>query len=206
MKKSFLGIAIAALVLSSCASGPNVTRVEAGAQVADLSGFWNSNDVRIVTESMVSHALSAPRVQQEIAAIGGRPTVLVGSFRNLSDEHIDTGIITSSFETSIFNSGAMDFVAGGAFRDELRAERADQLIHASEATAAGIGHEVGADFMLFGTVRTVVDRGVDRRGNRTTVRTYHVFAELTSVATAQRVWMHENSEIRKVVNQPRNRL
>ena len=206
MKKSFWGIAIAALVLASCASGPNVTRVEAGAQVDDLSGFWNSNDVRIVTESMVEHALNSPRVQQDMAAISGRrPTVLVGSFRNLSNEHIDTGIITSSFETSIFNSGRMDFVAGGAFRDELRTERADQLIHASEMTAAGIGHEVGADFMLFGTVRTIVDRSVERRNVRT-VRTYHVFAELTNVETGQRVWMHENSEIRKAVTQPRNRL
>jgi len=104
-------------------------------------------------------------------------------------------------ETAIFNSGKMDFVAGGAIRDALRAERQDQQSNASEATAASLGKEVGADFMLFGSVRTIIDKA----GNQT-VRTYFVSAELTNVETNTRMWMGQNSEIKKVVVQPRNKL
>jgi predicted secreted protein len=55
--------------------------------------------------------------------------------------------------------------------------------------------------MLTGAVRSIVDRD----GNKS-VRTYYVTAEMTSIETNQRVWMGQNSEIKKVVTQPKNRL
>ena len=201
MKKftGFVGLAL--LLLSSCASGPQVNRVDASTQT-DLSGYWNDTDVKIVCEALINDCLNSPRVDQAIKALGGKtPIVLVGSFKNLGSEHIDTSIITKRMETAIFNSGKMDFVAGGSTREELRAERQDQLSNASEATAAYVGNETGADFMLFGSVNTIIDKA----GNRTT-RTYFVTAEMTNVETNARMWMGENNEIKKVVVQPRNKL
>jgi PBP1b-binding outer membrane lipoprotein LpoB len=128
------------------------------------------------------------------------PTVLVGSFKNESSEHIDTGIISSTMETTIFNTGKMDFVAGGSVRDELRAEKQDQLVNSSEATAASIGNEVGADFMMFGSVRTIIDKSDNK-----SARTYYVKAELTNVETNQRMWMGEHS-IEKFIKKPKNKL
>jgi len=188
-------------VLSACSSGPQVQRVGAGEQV-DLSGFWNAADVRIVSRSLINDALSSPRVDQAIAGLGRTPMVIVGRFRNASSEHIDTAIISNTMEQEIFNSGRMDFVAGGIAREELRAERLAQMDgFVSDETMAGLGHEIGADFMLTGSVRTIVDRA----GNRTS-RTYFVTAELTCIRTNQRMWLAENSEITKVVVQPRRRL
>jgi hypothetical protein len=104
-------------------------------------------------------------------------------------------------ETVIFNSGRLDFVAPAGLRQELRAERLDQQRNASEETAARLGREIGADFMLTGSVRTIVDR----EGNRT-VRTYFVTAELTNIETNARVWVGQNNEITKIIRRPRNRL
>jgi hypothetical protein len=129
------------------------------------------------------------------------PVVLVGRFKNESSEHIDTRIISTTMETVIFNSGKMDFVAGGGVRDELRSERQDQLSNASEASAASLGNETGANFMLFGSVRTIIDKA----GNKT-VRTYFVSAEMTNVETNQRMWMATNSEIKKVITQAKIKL
>jgi len=203
--KRFLGIvgAVLLLSLSSCASSPSagVTRVDASTQT-DLSGYWNDTDVKIVCEALINDCLNSPRVDQAIKAMGGKtPIVLVGTFRNESSEHIDTGIISSTMEITIFNSGKMDFVAGGSKRDELRAERQDQQSNASEATAAALANEVGADFMLFGTVRAITDRA----GNET-VRTYFVTAEMTNVETNARMWMGQNNEIKKVIVRPKNKL
>ena len=201
MKKLVMGIAGAAFLLFiSCASS-GVKRVDADTQI-DLSGYWNDTDVRIVCESLINECLASPRVDQAIRAMGGKlPVVLVGSFRNDSNEHIDTSIITSRMETAIFNSGKMDFVAGGSNRAELRAERQDQQGNASEATASALANETGANFMLFGSVKTIIDKA----GNQT-VRTYFVNAEMTNVETNQRMWMGENNEIKKVVTQAKNKL
>jgi uncharacterized protein (TIGR02722 family) len=192
----FAGLAL----FASCSSNPKVTRVDAGTQV-DLSGLWNDTDVRIVCDSLIKACLESPRVAQEIERRGGTPTVLVGNFRNDSDEHIDTSIISSTMEVVIFNSGKLDFVAGGSARSELRAERQDQQGNASEATAAALGNETGADFMLTGSVKTIIDRA---GGNAT--RTYFVSAELTNIETNARLWMDQNNEIKKFIQTPRARL
>jgi uncharacterized protein (TIGR02722 family) len=200
--KNILGIVGVVFVLfASCSSGPKVTRVDAGTQT-DLSGYWNDTDVKIVCQSLINDCLSSPRVDQAITAKKGKtPTVIVGRFKNDSSEHIDTTIISSIMEQTIFNSGKLDFVAGGSTRDELRAERQDQQSNSSEATAKALANETGADFMLTGSVKTIVDRA----GNQT-VRTYFVSAEMTNIETNARMWIGQNSEIKKVIVQPKNKL
>ena len=191
-------VVMLALILVSCASTPKVRRVDAGTP-RDLTGFWNDTDVRIVSEALIADFLGSPRVAQMIDGMDRTPVVLVGRFRNESSEHIDTAIISTTMETVIFNTGKLDFVAGGAIRDELRDERRGQQEHASDATL--MRNETGADFMLFGSVRSIVERS-----GRHSVRTYFVSAEMTNLETNQRLWMATNSEIKKTVMQRRNRL
>jgi uncharacterized protein (TIGR02722 family) len=199
MKKFLIMTGIVILMISGCSSGPKVQRIDSGTQT-DLSGYWNDTDVRIVCRSLINDCLSSARVDQAIRTKRETPIVIVGRFRNESSEHIDTSIITSIMEREIFNSGKLDFVAGGDVREELRAERQDLQGQASEETAASLAQETGADFMLTGSVRTIVDR----EGNQT-VRAYFVTAELTNIETNQRLWIGENSEIKKVITRPRNR-
>ena len=197
--KLITGVLLFALV--SCSSNPKVGRVSADQQI-DLSGYWNDADVRIVCESLIADCLNSPRVDQAIKALGGRtPVVIVGKFRNESSEHIDTAIISRTMENTIFNSGKMDFVAGGGTRDDLRSERQDQLGNASDYTASSIGNETGADFMLTGTVSSIIDNV----GNLS-VRAYFVNAELTSIETNQRMWMGRNDEIKKTIKKPKAKL
>ena len=198
--KKILVVLCVFFLLSSCET-TKVKRVDAGTQ-KELSGYWNAVDVKIVCESLVNDCLSSARVNQEIKARGNKkPVVIVGKFKNASDEHIDTEIITSIMENAIFNSGKLDFVAGGDTRTNLRAEKQDQQGNASDATAAGLGKEIGADFMMTGSVRTIVDRD----GNRS-VRTYFVTAELTNIETNARMWMGQNNSITKEVTRPKNKL
>ncbi|MDR3020035.1 MAG: penicillin-binding protein activator LpoB [Treponema sp.] len=200
MKKIIVLLVSVLLVFSACASKAGVQRVDSGTQT-DLSGYWNDTDVRIVCEALIKDCLNSPRVDQAIKAKGGTPKVIVGRFRNESSEHIDTAIISTIMEATIFNSGKLDFVAGGSTREELRAERQDQQGQASEETAARLAQETGANFMLTGTVRTVIDRA----GNQT-VRAYIVNAEMTDIETNQRVWMATNTDIKKIVTRAANRL
>jgi uncharacterized protein (TIGR02722 family) len=198
--KKILAVLCVLFLLSSCAT-TSVKRIASGAQ-KDLSGYWNAVDVKIVCETLINDCLSSARVNQEIKARGNKkPVVIVGKFKNASDEHIDTEIISSIMENVIFNSGKLDFVAGGDTRADIRAERQDQQGNASDETAAALGKEKGADFIMTGSVRTIVDR----EGNRS-VRTYFVTAELTSIETNARMWMGQDNSITKAVTRPKNKL
>jgi len=202
MKKKLMYFIVLFMVLHvlSCAT-TKVNRVDASQQI-DLSGFWNDTDVRIVCESLINDCLKSERVAMTIADMKNKtPVVLVGNFRNESNEHINTAIISTMMETVIFNSGILDFVAGGSVREELRTERLEQQGNASEQTAKRLANETGADFLLTGSVRSIVDRA----GNQS-VRTYFVSAELTNIENNQRMWMATNSQIKKIIKQPKNRI
>jgi hypothetical protein len=197
----FSTVIITAICFSGCSSAPKVSRVDAGTQT-DLSGFWNDTDVRLVCKDLITKCVESPRVAQSISQMKRPPMVIVGKFNNDSSEHIDTEIISKTMEVEIFDTGIMDFVAGGGTRAELRAERSDQDDWgARENNGSDLLGEIGADFMLTGSVKTVVDKA----GNQT-VRTYFVSAEMTNISTNARMWMGQNSEIKKVIVQPKNKF
>lgn len=183
------------LVLTGCESTRSVSvdRIDASTAI-DLSGYWNDTDIRIVAETLVKDCVNAPAIENYIRNNRMLPVVIVGSFKNDTDEHIDTSIIVKKFETALINSGKVDFVASSSERQEIREERLEQQEWASEETAKRLANEYGADFMLIGSVKTSVDM-VDNK----TVRTYFVYAELIDIETNRKLWIGENSEIKKLI-------
>jgi hypothetical protein len=206
MKMRFVAvIGLVFAALSACSSAPKVNRIDANQQV-DLSGNWNDTDARTVSGFLIEQCVNDERVaafiQKFSAENRGRlPTVIVGSFKNNTSEHIDTSIISKQMEIAIVKSGKLEFVAGGDTRNELRAERDDQQVNASESTASALGYEIGANFMLTGAIKAMEDR----EGNMT-VRSYFVSAELTNIETNSRLWMEEHSGIKKVIQRPKAKI
>ena len=192
------------LAVLACSS-TRVKRVDADT-VTDLSGNWNDTDVRLVCDSLIKDALNSPRIDTYIRDYslrnrGARPAVIVGRFRNVTSEHIDTTIVSGIMRTSILNSGKLDFVEGGEAREDIRAERQDQQVNASETTASALANETGADFMLTGTVNSIIDS----EGNRMT-RTYYVTATITDIETNRILWEGENNSIKKIIQRPRTKI
>ncbi len=185
---------IAMALITSCASSKTVRRVNADT-VTDLSGYWNDTDVRIVANTLINDCVNAPAIDNYIKKNGKAPVVIVGNFRNDSDEHLDTSILTKKFEAALINSGKVDFVASASEREELREERIEQQDWASEETVKRLANETGADFMLIGSVKTMVDAD-----SKTIARTYFVYAELIDIETNRKLWVGDNSDIKKIVD------
>ncbi len=194
-----LGLISIAMLLFSCAS-TKVERIDAETQT-DLSGYWNDTDVRLVASSLVEECVAAPAITNYIQNNGELPVVIVGTFSNQSDEHLDTSILAQKFEAALINSGRVEFVASADQRDELRQERLEQQEWASEETASRLANETGADFMLVGSVKTIVD-SIDNQSTRT----YYVTAELIAIESNRKLWVGENSEIKKFITNPKTRL
>ncbi len=185
-------LAVSSLFLFSCAT-TSVKRYAAEDSVKDLSGYWNSNDVDQVCTTLIDSCIKSRRITNFRATEGRAPVVIIGTIRNKSVEHIDTSILSKRFQNVIINDGTLEFVADANQREELRAEKNDQAENAYE-TAKSIGNETAADFMLQGTVSTIVDTA-----GRQQVRTYQVDMQLIDLETNRIVWSEQNNDIKKYI-------
>lgn len=187
------GVALVLMVgITSCAP-VKVKRINSN-EITDLSGQWNDTDVRLVCDSLVKDAASATRIAMFSNENGRVPVVIVGSFENSSDEHIDTSIIVKKMETALLNSRKMDFVAAAEQRAELRAEIKNQQEWTTAATRKKLREETGADLMMLGSVKSMVDQS-----GRKMTRNYYVYAELIELQSGKKLWMGENAEIKKMI-------
>jgi uncharacterized protein (TIGR02722 family) len=200
--KTFLPVLLAAFCFSalSCASGPQTTRVSSDT-LTDLTGYWNGNDVDIVCKDLINKFIESPRVAQFTAQNNRLPVIRVGNFKNASSEPIDTSIVSKRMQVAILNSGKAEFVADAAVSEELRAEAAEQQSWANEDTAATLADETGADFLLTGAVKTIIQTS----GNEQ-VREYDVTADATDITTHRIIWSDENNEIKKIVKRAKTKL
>jgi len=197
MKRIITSIAIMAatvLTLNSCKSTPAVQRVDENS-VTDLSGRWNETDSRITAEEITAELMSHSWYSTYAAENNGKkPVIIVGMITNKSHEHIPAETFSKDIEKQIINSGRMKLVQAGAMREEIRAERADQQNFASQSTMKKFGLENGADFMLQGTINSIVDQA----GKQKTVF-YQIDLELTNIQTNDKVWIGDR-KIKKVIS------
>jgi uncharacterized protein (TIGR02722 family) len=181
---------ILALTLGGCSTA--VTRMDT-AEVKDLSGAWNDTDSQMVAAEMMQDVLSRDWIVDFKGEQKRKPAVIVGEVRNLSHEHISVSTFVQELQRNMINSGKVKFVASSTEREEIRGERTDQDIHASDATRKAMGKEKGADFMLKGTINTIIDAsGKDQ------LRYYQVNLTLISLVDNEIVWNGEK-KIKKFV-------
>ena len=193
------GLALLALVTASACS-TKVERLDESKAV-DLSGGWNDTDSRLVSQEMIQDSLSRPWLQEFRGRQGQtRPAVIVGEVRNLSHEHINVNTFTLDLERALINSGKVDFVAAKDERKGVRDERKDQDLNARADTRNAMGKELGADFMLTGTINTIVDPNGSEQ-----LLFYQVNMTLISLADNRKVWVGQK-DIRKLVTRSKMRF
>lgn len=186
---------IALLMIVGLALGACATKVEriSPEEVKDLSGRWNDTDSRLVSEEMINDVVSRAWLADFTQQRRRDPAVIVGGVRNLSHEHINVQTFVNDMERALINSGKVQFVASSGERQEIREERSDQDINASEETRNAMGKERGADFMLKGDISTILDTEGKRQ-----VRFYQVDLTLISLADNRKVWVGQK-KIKKYV-------
>ena len=155
MTKKIILILASVLVAFSVSAKTKVQRVNEKKSL-DVDGYWNDTDVKTVCSTLIEDCIESPRVPKFEKKYGRAPVVIIGKIKNESSERIDTPIVAKRLQTEILNSGVLEFVASKDERDELRDEKADQADHSSIETAKEIDNEQGADFMLQGSVKTIV--------------------------------------------------
>lgn len=191
-----LGSVLCLLALFSCGKEKRVTRVDPGT-VIDLSGRWNDTDSKLVAETMMKEMVSRPWLEKFIKAKGRDPVVIVGTILNKSHEHIDVGTFVTDLEREMTNTQKVVFVASKSEREEIREERKEQAVYSREDTQKRPGQELGADFMMKGTIATIVDESAGTKAIY-----YQVDLNLIDLENNIKSW-YGQKKIKKVVERKR---
>jgi penicillin-binding protein activator len=182
--------------LAGCGAETKVTRVDAGV-VTDLSGRWNDTDSRMVAESMVKEALEYPWLNNFSQTNRRQPVVVVGTVINSSHEHINVQTFVTDLERELTNSQKVTFVAGKTEREEVRVERKEQAMYAREDTQKAPGKEIGADYMMKGTIATILDEA-----EGTKAMFYQIDLQMVDLESNAKVWFGQK-KIKKVIEKKR---
>jgi hypothetical protein len=192
-------LAVTTLALGCGSKGTQVTRIDPETTI-DLSGFWNDTDSRMVADEMIEDAAAFPWGRRFMQANNGDlPTVIFGSVRNLTTEHIAVNTFLRDMEAAFLRSGLARVVADRDQRDQVREERQDQQDNASAATRARMRNELGADFIVVGEITSIEDI----EGGREVIY-YQVDLNLTDLESNERVWIGQK-RIKKFVERSRTR-
>lgn len=193
MKKIYSILAAATLIIfASCAH--KVTRIDP-LDTPDISGSWNYTDSRLTAEEMINQSLSGKWIGDHLQTKGKRPVVIVGFVSNKSHEHIEAETFMNDLEKSFVTTEKVGLVQSGKKREEMRAEKSDQQTNSSVSTLKKFGLEKGADYILQGSINSIVDAF---KRNKTV--TYQIDLVLTNIETNEVVWIGDKKLSKNVKN------
>lgn len=180
-------VAVILLFIAGCAS--KVEYGDATAVETTTTGF-GSTDLQKMAEKMVDSLLTFPPVVEVTSK--RRPVLFVDNIKNKTSEHIDTESITDTISTRLLRSGKFRFVDMTKVDDVYR-----QLDFQTDSglvdpkTAVKVGKQIGAEYMLYGNLSSIVKRSDDKKD------VYYKFTmKLMHLETGLLEWSDEK-EIRK---------
>lgn len=180
-------LAITALSISNCA-----TKVGYGdaTETETVTTEFGSTDLQLNAEKMVDSLLSFPPIVDITSK--RRPVMFVDSIKNKTTEHIDTESITDTIQTKVLRSGKFRFVdmtKVESVRKQLDYQQSSGFV--DQKTAVALGRQIGAEYMLYGNLSSIV-----KRGNNVKDIYYKFTMKLMHLETGIIEWQDEK-EIRK---------
>jgi uncharacterized protein (TIGR02722 family) len=196
-RQPWLVLGIFMLTLTACSTPGTRAPLEA---TGASSGQWNDTDSRLTAEALIKDALDRPWAQRFTQVMGRPPVVVMGPVLNRTQESLNTQTFVQDLERALRQSGQVQFVADTGQRQEVGQERLDKAQHPRTDTVKPTGQESGADFMLQGTINSLVDEL-----DRTRVIYYQVDLELLDVASNVKVWQGQK-KVKKLVERSKTTL
>ncbi len=181
-------IAGALLVAGLVAAGCTRVAYDDPKRVETLTPEYGSTDLQSIAAKMVDSLLKHPVLQG-----GKRPVIWVSDIVNRTSDYINTKAITDKIQVQLLKSGKVRFAG-----DKERLKEAQQQLVFQQGkwvdpgTAKKIGKMVGADYLLYGEISSIVKK----RGGTKDVF-YIITLKLQNVQTGLLEWAEEK-EIRKI--------
>lgn len=161
MKRKFL-VTIACvgtlLTLNSCSTK---VAYENPDSVDTTSIDFSSTDLQAITKKMTDDMLNSRGVKKITAM--DTPTLFFSNIRNETNEHINTTMLSNTVQTQIVNSGLFqvtDMTQIKNIREQLGYQANSGMV--DQSTATQIGHNIGARYMVYGSIQDINNTSVDK--------------------------------------------
>lgn len=187
MKYLTLSTLVFVIFLTACSTS---TRYEDATAEETLNTDFGSTDLQLIAAKMVDDLLVFPPMTEVTSK--KRPVLFIDTIKNKTTEHIDMESITDTIQSKLINSGKyrfIDMAQIGKIKAQLAHQNKSGLV--DNATAISIGKQIGAEYMIYGTMASITKR----EGNAKDV--YYKFTlKLLHLETGIVEWSNEK-EIRK---------
>lgn len=181
-------LCVAMIAPAGCNKRQIVTRVDPDTTI-DLDYRFSDDDARMTADTMITSCLQSGWIDEWMREHNGaRPTVIIGTVKNDTSDYINTKLFTKQIERALINSGRVNIVAGRDERGEIRDERLAARDWSRPDTVKKAAFELGADFMLIGTVGENVQLSLDQKKR---VQYYQVDLELVDIESNRKAWAEE---------------
>lgn len=197
MRRSLIALT---LIATACSS----IRYDDPGRVETLTIDYGSTDLQTLSADMVESLISSQGLNYLDSSGKGddkRIIVYTGSVENRTSEHIDTQGITDKIQTALLKSGKFRFVAEKAgqaeIEDQVRFQQETGRVR--EDMLRSFGKQLGADVILYGTLRSIDKRkgsSIESAGTRKLDVYYQFVLKCVNIDTAEILWQEE-AELRK---------
>ncbi len=179
-----LALGLLTFAVTSCSHNVEVIDPESGETINIEYGF---GDLLTISNTMAESFLSSDRWG------GDKPRVVFGGVRNRTQQHLDTENITDTIRAALVQSGKFTVLVGDVGLSEIDKEIGYQQSGAVDmATAAELGKQMGAEYVLYGAFREIRKARDD-----TTAAWYKFTLNAVNTQTRELIWTQEESIAKK---------
>ncbi len=173
---------------SGCAAFRSQTVETDVDNMGHMKAHYDATDMRNITQSVVNKLLGSKFLAEQ----ADEPIMVIAGVENRTTQYVDTKNLTDRMRTLLIQSEAVKFI-NAARRDDLLKEQGYQTANVTPGQAAAIGQQLGASFMISGSL-TEMKRTQPKevRISKTEVRYYKLTIEVTDVTTGLIEWTTED--------------
>lgn len=190
---SLAGASILVLLLSGCSAFRVSTQDMNTDNLEHYRADYDASDMRNITSSVVNKILVSPFLSRQNQA----PVMTIAGVENRTREYVDTKNLTDRMRTMLLQSGQVQFV-NTARRKDLLDEQGYQAANADPNTMATIGRQMGATYMLTGSLTQMTqESGKQVRVSKQRLNYYKLTIEITDLTSSLIVWTTEEEFARE---------
>lgn len=190
---SLAGASIIALLFSGCSAFRVSTQDMSPDNLEHYRANYDASDMRKITSSVVNKILYSPFLSQHNTP----PIMTIAGVENRTREYVDTKSLTDRMRTMLLQSGKIQFV-NTARRKDLLDEQGYQAANTDPNTMATIGQQMGAKYMLTGSLTQMTqESGKQVRISKQLLNYYKLTIEITDLTSSLIVWTTEEEFARE---------
>lgn len=158
-----------------------------------VGSTYDYSDLRTLSQTVADELLASPFLADKSPA----PIMMIAGVQNRTERYVDTKGLTDKMRTLLFQSGKVQFV-NEARREDLLKEQGYQAANATPETQTAVGKQLGAKYMLTGSlIEMQQDSPRQVRVSKQEYTYYKLTMEVTDLETGLLAWTTEKEFARQ---------